>query len=51
MFDYGTTISYGQNADYGYHQILSGSENLPVFAPLTGLSPATVYHYRLKAET
>jgi hypothetical protein len=44
-FDYGTTTSYGSataNASAG-----SGSTAVNLTAPVTGLSPASSYHYRL----
>jgi streptogramin lyase len=43
-FDFGTTAAYGTNlaGDAG-----GGSTNAPVAVTLSGLSPATTYHYRL----
>jgi hypothetical protein len=48
-FEYGTSTSYGQSAPCSS---LPGSGEAPVSvgASLTGLSPLTVYHYRLVAS-
>jgi hypothetical protein len=46
MFEYGTSTSYGQSAPCSSLPG-SGEEPVPVGASLTGLSPLTVYHYRL----
>ena len=47
-FEYGTSTSYGSKT--ATTAAGSGSANVPVNAPLTGLSPATTYHYRLVAK-
>ena len=47
-FEYGTTTSYGQTTasqPQGY-----GTSANPVNAALTGLTPGTLYHYRLVAQ-
>jgi hypothetical protein len=47
-FEYGTTTAYGKTtapADAG-----SGSGSVAVGAPVTGLAPATTYHYRVVAS-
>jgi hypothetical protein len=47
-FEYGTTTAYGQStaaADAG-----SGSGGVAVAAPVSGLAPATTYHYRVVAS-
>lgn len=46
QFQWGTTTAYGQTTPAGS---LSGADPQPVSAVLTGLSPATTYHYRLIA--
>ena len=46
-FEYGTSTSYGSKTATTAG---SGSANITVNAPLTGLSPATTYHYRLVAK-
>jgi hypothetical protein len=47
-FEYGTTTDYGQSTpaqDAG-----SGLDAVPAFAELTGLTPGTLYHFRLVAS-
>ncbi|MBL9146725.1 MAG: choice-of-anchor D domain-containing protein [Verrucomicrobiaceae bacterium] len=47
-FEYGTTTSYGQTTTsqpQGY-----GTSASPVSAAITGLTPGTLYHYRLVAQ-
>jgi hypothetical protein len=48
-FDYGTDTSYGSvtpdNADP-----LTGQESQAVAAPVTGLAPGTLYHFRVSAD-
>jgi streptogramin lyase len=46
-FDYGTTTAYGQSTPS--QTLLGGSPNT-VTATLSGLTPSTVYHYRLVAS-
>lgn len=46
-FQYGTTTAYGQHSDAT--SAGAGSADVPVTAPLTGLTPGTVYHYRVIA--
>jgi DNA-binding beta-propeller fold protein YncE len=50
--EYGTSSSYGQSVpcQQTTTEIGSGSTPVPVSATLTGLTPNTVYHYRLKAS-
>ena len=47
-FEYGTSTSYGSKT--GTTTTGTGSTNIAVNASLTGLSPATTYHYRLVAK-
>ncbi|HUO71685.1 MAG TPA: S8 family serine peptidase [Solirubrobacteraceae bacterium] len=44
-FDYGTTTAYGSSTAAG--DAGSGSSDVGVSAPLSGLTPNTTYHYRL----
>jgi phosphodiesterase/alkaline phosphatase D-like protein len=46
-FQYGTTTAYGQHSDAA--SAGAGSADVPVTAPLTGLTPGTTYHYRVIA--
>jgi hypothetical protein len=46
-FDYGTTTSYGSSTTGG--DAGSGTTAVAESAPLTGLTPSTVYHYRIEA--
>jgi len=48
FFDYGTTIAYGSTTPAGVPQ--EGSE-VPVSMTVTGLTPDTTYHFRLRAES
>lgn len=48
-FEYGTTTGYGQSLPFDGNP-LSGNVNSPVSLDLSGLSPGTVYHFRIKAE-
>ena len=47
-FEYGTSTSYGSKTSTTAAG--SGSANVSVSSSLTGLSPATTYHYRLVAK-
>jgi hypothetical protein len=47
-FDYGTTIGYGKSTPG--QQVTSGSDGVLVSETLTGLEPATTYHYRLVSD-
>ncbi|NCA74923.1 MAG: PKD domain-containing protein [Alphaproteobacteria bacterium] len=47
VFEFGTTTSYGHNVSAGQY---SGSVLLPITTTLNGLTPATTYHYRIKAS-
>jgi uncharacterized protein (TIGR02145 family) len=47
-FEYGTSTGYGQTAT-AIQSPVSGSVPLNVNADLTGLTPETLYHYRVKA--
>ncbi len=47
-FDYGTTSSYGSTAT-AFQSPLSGNNNVNVNADITGLTPNTLYHYRVRA--
>jgi len=48
-FEYGTSVSYGSKTTTTGAG--SGSVNLAVAKTLTGLTPATTYHYRLVAKS
>jgi hypothetical protein len=45
-FDYGTTMAYGANASAG---TVNGNAGKSVSATISGLTPSTVYHFRLTA--
>lgn len=47
FFNYGTTTAYG--TDTTHTTVGNGSTGVPVTAAVTGLTPGTVYHYRLVA--
>ncbi|HEY7257112.1 MAG TPA: hypothetical protein VH476_10570 [Solirubrobacterales bacterium] len=47
VFEYGTTISYGQTMPCDQGQALSGSSATPVSATISGLNQGATYHYRL----
>jgi uncharacterized protein (TIGR02145 family) len=47
-FEYGTTDTYGSIIDASQNPII-GHEEEPISVSITGLSPGTVYHYRVKA--
>ena len=47
-FEYGTSTSYGSSTPHT--NVPSGSANVPVSRTLSGLAPATTYHYRLVAK-
>ena len=47
-FEYGTTVAYGSTTSPTAAG--SGSVNLPVSKAVSGLAPATTYHYRLVAK-
>jgi hypothetical protein len=47
QFDWGTTTAYGNTAGAG--SAGSGTSAVAVSAALTGLAPATTYHYRVQA--
>ena len=46
FFEYGTTIAYGGQSSA---ESSSGTTDQPVQATISGLSPATTYHYRIVA--
>ena len=48
-FEYGKTTAYGQRVDGPL--ISAAAPATPVSVPVTGLTPDTLYHYRLVAET
>ena len=48
-FEYGKTTSYGSYAPAKPGSAGSGTEELPASEGVSGLSPSTVYHYRLAA--
>ncbi len=49
-FEWGTTTAYGNSTPTSYRPIGSGTETLGVSETLTGLVPATTYHFRLVAK-
>ncbi len=49
-FEYGTTTSYGTKVPIPDGNIGSGKADVPVSAKISGLSPDTVYHWRVVAE-
>lgn len=48
VFEYGTTTIYGSTINAAQNP-LDGVTDSDVSAPLTGLTPGTTYHYRLRA--
>ena len=48
-FQFGPTSSYGSQSGVG--QASTSDQGTPVYVDLTGLSPASVYHYRLVLST
>jgi hypothetical protein len=48
IFEYGATDAYGSQVTADQSPV-NGSTNQIVSAPITGLLPATIYHYRVKA--
>ena len=48
-FEYGTTINYG-NTITSTQSPVAGDSSVNVTAELTGLTPATTYHFRIKVE-
>jgi uncharacterized protein (TIGR02145 family) len=48
IFEYGVTTTYG-SIDTATQSPITGSENTNVSATVSGLTPGTTYHYRLKA--
>jgi alpha-tubulin suppressor-like RCC1 family protein len=49
-FDYGLTASYGSTLT-GTPTAITGSTATPITASLTGLSPATTYHFRVNGTS
>ena len=49
QFEYGTTTGYGSKAPAAAPSAGSGTANVAVGIPVTGLQPGTSYHYRLTA--
>lgn len=50
-FEYGPSTSYGASAPLPEGEIGAGSSGVKVSAHVQGLSPATVYHYRVVANS
>jgi hypothetical protein len=50
VFEYGTTIDYGETAPCEPSQQLTGNTPVAVQAKLTGISQGAIYHYRLVVE-
>jgi gliding motility-associated-like protein len=48
-FDWGLTTSYGSSVNGTPNSITAGTGSTAVTGSLTGLTPGTVYHYRVKA--
>ena len=48
-FEWGTTADYGNTITVSQSPV-TGSNSVNVSAKLTGLTPKTLYHYRIKAE-
>jgi hypothetical protein len=49
QFEYGTTTSYGSKIPASPKSVGSGSANVEVSEPLSGLTAGTVYHFRISA--
>lgn len=49
-FEWGTTTAYGNRAPCAQGEVLSGSGQDKVSAPIAGLTPGATYHYRLVAS-
>lgn len=49
-FEYGTTAAYGSSAPLPDGEIPAGAEAVAVGQQLTGLQPATTYHFRVLAK-
>ncbi len=50
-FEYGTTTAYGTTIPTPDASAGSGTQDLAIFQPLSGLQPATTYHYRVVASS
>lgn len=48
-FEYGTSTSYGNSISYNQNPISDGSSK-SISINITGLTPATTYHYRIKSD-
>lgn len=48
-FEYGLSTGYGKT-EYANQSPVTGSSNTPVIAAINGLSPNTIYHYRVVAS-
>jgi uncharacterized protein (TIGR02145 family) len=48
-FEYGVTTSYGSTATIPQNPV-TGNSNVNVTSDLTGLTPGTTYHFRIKTE-
>jgi len=49
VFEYGTTTAYGNSVSGNPSQV-NDTNDISVFATLSGLSPNTIYHFRVKAS-
>lgn len=49
QFDYGTTTGYGSSVPAAPGSAGSGTSSVSESAPVTGLAPNTLYHYRVEA--
>ena len=49
-FEYGTTVAYGTSVPIPEGELTPGFGDEPAEAPISGLAPSTVYHFRVVAE-
>jgi len=50
-FEYGTTVSYGTKIPLSPESVGAGTSNIPVSQTPSGLSPSTLYHFRVVAQS
>ncbi len=51
FFEYGLTTAYGSKVDATTNHDISGSGNLAATLSLTGLTPGSIYHFRVVVQT